>query len=187
MKKFAIVALVLLGMFVQMQDSSLAATSLDDKKKKKKEDIKLVLQSAIKKGGAPLIVQVIAQIEAPKELDQYIYESSYEWLVQGSFKLTSVYTGGNSTPRNLRSTPETAAERMLYGQKQLVAKQRKRAPRKKYKEGMEVPRTLTFDITLDKAGKYFITLRLRREKYVSNVIVIDVSGDTSFDPLRDPY
>jgi hypothetical protein len=186
MKRVAIIVLVLLAFVIQLPDNGRASSNPDDRKKKK-EKIKLVVSCELKNGMAPLTVQVVAQIEASKELDQYIYESSSEWQVFGSFVLTSMYTGGNSTPRNMGQTSQSETDRFLFSQKHLVGKQRKRAPRKKYKEGMEVVRNLVFDTTLEKAGTYYISFKLRRGKYSSNVIVINVKGDTTFDPMRDPH
>lgn len=162
-----------------------AAATPDDKK-----EIKIAIMPTVKMGNAPLPVTFIAEVDAPEELDQYIYESSAEWKVYGSFVLTDMYSpGGISTAdRNgMGKTPMTTSEMMMRGEKHLVTKSRKRAPRKRYKEGTEVKKSYEFSYEFKRPGTYYITFTLRRGKYSSQEVKIQVKGDTSFDPYRDKY
>ena len=172
----------LVGFLVVLLLISAAAFAND----KKKKDIKLTIRTEVRQGEAPLPVTFVAEIDAAEGLDQYLYESSYEWVIMGSFVLTNQYTGGNPQDPSMRGNLNPM-ERSLYRDKHLIAKERKRAPRKKYKDGMDVKRTLQFTHEFKRAGTYFISFRLRNGKYRSQEVKITVRGDTSYDPLRDPY
>lgn len=163
---------------------AVSASGDDDDK-----EIKIYLKTPVKHGDAPLPVNFVVEIEADEELDEYIYKSSQEWRIEGSFVLTSAYTGGNpASDPIMRRDPVTSGEMMVRGNKHLVARERKRAPRKKFDPvETEVKRVLDWQYTFDKAGTYYITFSLRNGKYTSNQLRIEVRGDTSYDPYRDPY
>ena len=189
MKKTGFISVLLLtlalmgaSLFIAQGD---AGAKPDDKK-----DIKITIMPTIKMGNAPLPVRFVAEIVAPEELDKYIYESSTEWKIYGSFVLTDMYSsGGTSTAeRNgMGRTPMSSSESWMRGEKHLVTKSRKRAPRKRYKEGAEVKKSYEFAYKFKRPGTYYITFSLRRGKFSSQEIKIQVKGDTSFDPYRDKY
>ena len=164
-----------------------SSPNLPDDKKNKKKDIKITIRSDIERGEAPLPGHFVVEVEAPPELDKYIYESSFEWRVMGSFVLENRFTGGNPADPNMRSNPMNPQEMMLRNSKHLIAKERRRAPRKKFKEGMEVKKTHEFDFEFKRAGTYYVTFRLRNGKYNSRQLKVVVRGDRTYDPVRDPY
>jgi hypothetical protein len=184
MRRYVFVPAILITLTVLISFVSAdPARALDDKKK----DIKITIRCDVRHGDAPLPIHFVAEIDAPDELDEYIYESSTEWRIMGSFVLTDHITGGNPEDPTMRGNPLTPRENMLYGQKHLVARSRTRAPRKKLKEGEEVKRTYEFDYEFTRPGNYYVIFRLRNGKYSSSEVKIQVRGDTSFDPIRDPY
>lgn len=158
------------------------AVFADDKNKKKK--IKITVNATVKRGAAPLPVHFVAQIDAPEEMDEEIYKSGYEWVIMGRFVLTDPITGGDPTPVDMRGRIMSPGEYSARRDKHLVGKTKKRPPREPYKEGMEVEKSLEFDYTFDRAGEFFVQLRLKRGKYISNEVRIEVKGDTSYDPYR---
>jgi hypothetical protein len=175
--------LLMITAFIMPQGE--AGAKPDDKK-----DIKITIMPTLKMGNAPLPVRFVAEVVAPEELDKYIYESSAEWKIYGSFVLTDMYSSGgtSSAERNgMGRTPMSSSEAFMRGEKHLVTKSRKRAPRKKYKEGTEVKKTFEFAYKFKRPGTYYITFSLRRGKFSSKEIKIQVKGDTSFDPYRDKY
>lgn len=189
MKKAGTIAVCLLAACLVLAAVTLAETegtaAPDDKK-----DIKITLMPTLKMGNAPLPVRFVAEVDAASSLDKYIYESSAEWKIYGSFVLTDMYsTGGTSTAERsgMGKRPMSSAEMMMRGEKHLVTKSRKRAPRKRYKEGANVKKTFEFAYEFKRPGTYYITFSLRRGKHSSQEIKIQVKGDTSFDPYRDKY
>ncbi len=148
------------------------------------EEITITISAPLERGMVPLPVHFVAEVEAPAEMDQEIYELGQEWLIMGRFVLTNILTGGDPLPPEMRSRPTSMHEYSLRNTKHLVSRMRRRPPREPYEPGMEVQRSFEFDYTFERAGEYFISFRLGRNRYRSNEIRIVVRGDTSFDPLR---
>ena len=148
------------------------------------EEITITISAPLERGLVPLPVHFVAEIVAPAEMDQEIYELGQEWLIMGRFVLSDPYTGGDPLPPDMRSRPTSISEQMLRSTKHLVSRMRRRPPREPYEPDMEVQRSFEFDYTFDRAGEYFVSFRLGRNRYLSNEIRIVVRGDTSFDPLR---
>lgn len=187
LKKIKVSILVALAVVVAMAVTFVlppGTKAVDDDKKK----IKLKLEATVTHGQTPLPVHFVAAVDADSGLDEYLYESSNEWVIEGKFVLTNRWTGGNpQSDPNMRGTPLDPEEANLYNTKHLVSKTRNRRPHKKYEKGMEIKRSYEYDFTFEKAGEYFVTFRLRNGKYSSNIIRILVKGDTTYDPMRDPY
>jgi hypothetical protein len=184
MKKLQRFAAILAAAALIFSIGAFAVRADDDDEKK---DIKLRIRTEVERGEAPLPVVFIAEIEADEELDQYIYESAIEWRVEGSFVLVDYRSPGDVMDPTMRRDPYNPTERMLRDTKHLVARERKRPPRKDFSEETEVPRTLQWEYEFDRPGKFYITLRLRNGKYISNQVEIEVRGDQTYDPFRDPY
>jgi hypothetical protein len=175
------------GLSLLLMLPTAVAQTRDEGKDKEKKKINITLLSDIKQGEAPLPGHFVAEIIADKELDQYLYESSVEWLIEGSFVLTDTYTGGDPMPIEMRGSSPSASEYHLRSQRHMVTKSRVKAPRKKYDPEFEVKRVYEFDYTFDRPGEYFVRFRLRNGMYSSPEVRITVKGDTSYDPIRDPY
>lgn len=186
MKKILTV-LVVAAAGIALAVPAAGAQGRDEKKDKDKKEISITLLSDIKQGDAPLPGHFVAEIIADKSLDQYLYESSVEWLIEGSFLLTDPYSGGDPMPVEMRGQSQSAAEYHLRSQRHVVSKSRVKAPRKKYTPEAEVKRVYELDYNFDKPGTYYIRFRLRNGQYSSPEVRVIVKGDTSYDPIRDPY